>query len=141
PRRCGVKEARVVAALWPLLRRHRGTVALLALTGCAASLCEGVGVTLFVPLLYSLQPGGFTNAPDGIGRAFERLLAGVPEADRFPWLVAAMLVLLLAKCLLTAAGGLLFARLDARLLHELRAAIFARLLRVRQSWLDRQRAG
>src|SRR5690606_22855682 len=63
-----VRELRMLRALWPIMRRHRWAVALLVVVGALASLCEGLGITLFIPLLYSLQPEAFeASVGRGVG--------------------------------------------------------------------------
>ncbi|WP_419191032.1 ABC transporter ATP-binding protein [Saltatorellus ferox] len=128
--------------LRPLARAHRGLVAALLGVGALASLCEGMGISLFLPLLHSMDPAGFEEGTGGaLGRVFHRVFEGVPEGARMQVVLGAMFALLAAKAGLNAASGLLFARLDARLVNELRQRVMDQALRVRLGFIERQRTG
>ena len=131
-----------VGGLVRLLRqRPRLTGALLVL-GIAASLSEGVGISLFLPLLHALW--GDATGTMGQGWFFDRLtapLAGV-SPERLPTLLAG---LIFGTVVLTA--GLRYAYdallnvLTARIGHALRSRLFDQLLRVGYGYLERVEFG
>ena len=131
-----------VGGLVRLLRqRPRLTGALLVL-GIAASLSEGVGISLFLPLLHALW--GDATRTMGQGWFFDRLtapLAGV-SPERLPSLLAS---LIFGTVVLTA--GLRYAYdallnvLTARIGHALRSRLFDQLLRVGYGYLERVEFG
>ncbi len=121
-------------ALWRglggLLRQRPRLTGALVVTGLAASLAEGVGISLFLPLLHAL--GGDAVAP-GTAGMLDRLaapLAGVPP-DRLRLVLAA---LIFGTVVLTAAlrygYDALLQTLTARIGHDLRSRLFDRLLRM-----------
>lgn len=137
-----MKPAPIAGALRPLARTHRGLITALLGVGAAASVCEGIGISLFLPLLHSMGPSGFDEGTGGaLGRFFHRVFEGVPNESRMHVVLGAMFGLLAAKAGLNAANGLLFARLDSRLVDELRQGVMDQALRVRLGFIERHRTG
>ena len=135
-------ETNVVRALRPLARDQRGTITLLIVLGAVAGLCEGVGISLLLPLLHSIDPTGVEEAAgETLGRWLGALFENVPPSVRLQVVLGAMFALLAMKALLNAANGLLFARLDARLVDDLRRRVLDQTLRVKLGFIERYRTG
>ncbi|MDX1419903.1 MAG: ABC transporter ATP-binding protein [Rubricoccaceae bacterium] len=131
-----------VRALAPMLRYHPWAVPALVALGTLASLFEGVGISLFIPLLETLDR---TGPPEPMGNqaldALVGLFAGIPP-DRRLWVIPALIFgSILVKGALTFAQGVLFSWFDARLTHRLRAGIFSQLLTLRYGLLERADTG
>ena len=124
-----------------LLRQRPRLTGALVVTGLAASLAEGVGISLFLPLLHAL--GGDAVAPGSAG-VLDRLtapLAGVAP-DRLKLVLAA---LIFGTVVLTAAlrygYDALLQILTARIGHDLRSRLFDRLLRMGYGHFERIELG
>ncbi len=132
----------VLGRLGHLLRQRPRLTGALVVIGIAASLAEGIGISLFLPLIHSL--GGSDAVTTGPGGALDRLmapLAGVPP-DRLRVMLAA---LIFATVVLTAAlryaYDALLQVLTARVGHDLRSRLFDQLLRVGYGYLERIEMG
>jgi len=132
----------MIAALRPVLRDYPRQVGLLVVLGSVAGVCEGIGISLFLPLLHSMDPESFANEAGGmLGRWSAALLRDIAPAWRLQVVLGAMFGLLALKALLSAVNGLLFARLDARLVDDLRQRVLDQALRVRLGFVERHRMG
>ncbi len=137
-----MKETPIVGVLRPLARSQRSLVGALLGLGVVASLCEGIGISLFLPLLHSMNPAGFDEDTGGaLGRALHRTFRGVSDEARMQVVLGSMFALLAIKAGLNAVNGLLFARLDARLVDALRQRVIHQALRVRLGFIERTRTG
>ncbi len=132
----------VTSALRTLAKPYRARIGLLVALGVLAGLCEGVGISLFLPLLHSMDPAGFGGEAGGeLGRWYNRLFEGVDPASRMQVVLGAMFVLLATKAALNAVNGLLFARLDALFVDDLRRRVLDQALRVDLGFVERYRTG
>jgi ABC-type multidrug transport system fused ATPase/permease subunit len=137
-----LKELHTIRRLLPLLRGHRRVIPATILLGLLSSLAEGVGISLFAPLLESLdQAGPALPAPSWLEGILAPLLAGAPAGNRLYLLVAAILVLTLCKSLLAYADSALAARINSRITHDLRRRTFSKMLGLSQRALDRSEPG
>lgn len=134
-------------ALAPMLRYHPWAVPALVALGSLASLFEGVGISLFIPLLEGLDRsaglGGTGNGGTGNGAVgfLVGLFAGIPPARR-PYVIAGLIFGSIAlKAGLTFAQGVLASWLDARITHRLRSDVFGQLLALRYGDLERTDTG
>jgi subfamily B ATP-binding cassette protein MsbA len=137
-----LKEIQTVRRLVPLLKPHRWALPATILLGILSSLAEGIGISLFVPLLESLDRE--TPSLPAMGwfqRLIEPLLFGVTGASRLFIIVAAILAMTIVKGLLTYLHSALAALLNARITHGLRCRTFSKLLGLSQTALDRAAPG
>jgi ABC-type multidrug transport system fused ATPase/permease subunit len=125
-----------------LLGEHPWLSGSLVAVGVLASLAEGVGISLFLPLLQTLGGGG-VEAGEG-GRLLDRLTA--PLADVPPERLRVLLAALILGTVLLTAGlryayQALLGVLTARVGHALRSRLFRQLLRVGYGYVERAEYG
>jgi subfamily B ATP-binding cassette protein MsbA len=120
---------------WPLAdvrRKYLPYAPLVAALGLVASLLEGAGIGLFIPLL-----GLLLAEPAHLPRSLAEVLsifAGGSVRDRTIWLGAAILALILLKNIVQALNGCLLAWLGARIGADVRGRLARSLLRVDYSF-------
>lgn len=137
-----MKELKVIRAIRPLAKRHPGAIAAMVVLGLLEALTEGLGISLFIPFLYSLDAESGGAATDGtLARALNGLFEAVPAGDRLLFISAAIFSLVLLRSLLGYGNALLFSWVDVRLSHHLRCRVFDRLLKVGMRFIERTRSG
>ena len=137
-----MKEIKVIRAIRPLLKRHPWALAGMVVLGVVEALTEGLGISLFIPFLYSLNQETIEPAGEGsLSAALTGLFERVPAADRLLFIALAIFSLALFKSALSYGNGLLFSWVDTRLSHHLRCRVFDQLLRVGIRFVERTKAG
>lgn len=137
-----MREFRIAARLWPLLRRYRWALAATVVLGILSSLAEGFGITLFLPLLETLD-GQFPAAAqrDRLQHFLGSLLTGIPQSRRLATIACLILALTFCKSLLTYGHSALAARFNSRLIHAIRSGVYSKMLDVSQAQLTRMGLG
>jgi ATP-binding cassette, subfamily B, bacterial MsbA len=130
-----------IGALLRFIRPHRWVLPVLVLLGMVASLAEGLGIGLLIPVLDLLLG---TEPTDQVGR-FAALTRGVAErvGDQNPLFVIALLILLLVA-VKTAAVGLeawVSTAVVGRITRELRVKLFRQMLGVGLAYHTRSDPG
>lgn len=131
---------------WRLLRphlgRHRLSLVAALVVGVLVSLGEGVGLSLFIPLLHELGADGGATTPDhGLARVLSGVFDAVAEPYRLPVICGAIFVTLAATATLGYAYVLLTEWIEARLGHDLRQRVFDRYLSADEGFFDASRSG
>jgi len=139
------KEIKVLKLLLPLLMWYRWAIPSIVGLGVLSSLAEGVGISLFVPLLQALNSGATTVPFQSTGNrlvdTLGRFTDSIPSDARL-WVVAACIFgSIFLKAALAYAYITLYGWLDARISHRLRASIFDRLLHVDYRFLENDQSG
>ncbi len=134
-----MKPRKVVRLLFPLVRRHGWALPATLLLGLLSSIAESVGISLFVPLLESLDAR--SGASQGIPPGFHLMLRWLPEHPTLGRIAALILLMTVAKGVLTYSHSLIAARANARVTHSLRTQVFSKLLTISQRDLDREGDG
>ena len=135
-------EWTVVKALTPLVRRHAAAVGTLVVLGSVAAVSEGLGLGLFLPLFRSLEDPGAAPAVAGrLGALLDAPFATLDPATRLRAVLLVLFAVLVVRNAVVFAHGVLVARLQSRVAHELRSEGFARILHVEESWLARRDTG
>jgi subfamily B ATP-binding cassette protein MsbA len=124
----------------PLLRRHRRWLPLTIGLGVAASLVEGIGITLFIPLLDPVV-GGRDLGEGVIQRALASVFGDLPQDARITAVCLSILGAVLLRAALSFASAAIWARLYTALSHGLRTRAHDQLLRARYGWLVRTDEG
>jgi ABC-type multidrug transport system fused ATPase/permease subunit len=102
-----------------------------ALFGLCSSLAEGIGLSLFIPLLRGLdQTQDRHDASQRFISLLSALFSDVPEAQRVTVIAIAIFAAVLLRSALSYATQLFYAALDNRIGQGLRAAAFEQLLAV-----------
>ena len=136
------EEVGVVRSLVPLFRLRPLALAGLVGVGVLASLVEGVGISLFIPFLQSMD-GAPLNAEGGgwltenLGAMFE----GVPPERRLLVIGLCILVTIFMRSGLGYGYGALFGWFDARIGHQLRSGVFRQLLTVGYGFIEKNDHG
>jgi len=114
--------------LVPFVRNLRVFLPLVGALGLLASLLEGAGIGLFIPLiaLFSSNPGG-SGAPSLIG-AVAAQFDGYEPQTRAAILALTIFVLILLKGVLQAANDSLAAYVEGRIGSDIRQAVARKLL-------------
>jgi len=118
---------------WPLARTARNIMPLVPLVaglGLLASLLEGAGIGLLIPLLTILLASDASNALPGPLRALAPIFTRVDADDRAFILAGAILSLILLKGVVQVANGWLVASIDSRIGSDIRKGIASSLLAV-----------
>ena len=135
-------EWTVVKALTPLVRRHAAAVGTLVVLGSLAAVSEGLGLGLFLPLFRSLEDPGVAPAVAGrLGALLDAPFATLDPGARLRAVLFVLFGVLVVRNAVVFAHGVLVARLQSRVAHELRSEGFARVLHVEESWLAHRDTG
>lgn len=137
-----IKEVRLAQRLWPLIGSYRWVTFVILSLGILASLAEGIGISLMVPLLQNLDQSSFGSANQQGWIAFlERPFQGFSPDYRLAIIAAFITVAILLKNVLTYANKVLFSRFNHRIGHQLRSSIFNQLLTLHYSYLEKKDSG
>jgi len=112
----------------------------IVLLGVAASLAEGVGITLFIPLFQD-PAAGSTGGQGAWADWLRGLFRGVPADERVRVLGLCILGAVVLRALLQYANSIVLAWLDARVSHRLRSGLFEQYLTVGYRYLERSHFG
>lgn len=124
-----------VGLLRPLVASHPFAVGLVILLGVLASAAEGIGITLLIPLLQSLDPSSSTA---GLPSALARVVDAIPADRRFIALPLVILGAILVKNTLQFANHALVSKMFADVGARLRGQLFDRL--VTMHWAEFEHA-
>jgi len=76
------KEARAIRALLPPLKLYPWAVPTIITLGILPSLSEGLGISLFIPFLQSLDQTIERSTPSTLTGLLNQFLVGIPLAQR-----------------------------------------------------------
>ncbi len=137
-----MKEIQAIRAVQPLIKRHPWALAGMVVLGLLEALTEGLGISLFIPFLYSLDQSAIEPAAEGsLSAALTSLFESVPASDRLLFISLAILTLVLFKGVISYGNGLLFSWVDTKLSHHLRSRVVDQLLRVGLRFIERTKSG
>jgi subfamily B ATP-binding cassette protein MsbA len=117
------------------MRRHTWALAATMLLGLLSSLAESVGLSLFVPLLQSLDERTGPSAANRVAAGFHFVFRWLPEHPSLRSIAGLILLLTICKGSLTYTHSALAARINAQLTHSLRTRVFSKLLVIPQKTL------
>ncbi len=133
-----VRPFAALRLLRPLLSAHPFGVAVVVLLGILASAAEGIGITLFIPLVQSIEPG---SAGGVLPAPLASLVGAVPADRRVVVLPLLILGAIALKNALVFANHGVVSRMFADVGADLRARLFDRLLAMRWESFERADAG
>jgi ATP-binding cassette, subfamily B, bacterial MsbA len=137
-----LKELRTIRLLLPLLRNYRWALPTMIVLGTLSSLADGIGISLFVPLLEGLDPKN--NAGGGAGwvqNVIAAALAHLPAGNRLFMIVGAIFVMTICKAVLTYSDSVVAASVNSRITHSIRSQIFSRVMVLSQTELEQMESG
>lgn len=128
--------------LKPLLKVYPWLIPLIIILGVLASVFEGVGLSLFIPLLQSLNQGAtpVTNNNFFINY-INNFLSSYTSEYKIIVIALSIFITILLKNLLVYLNNIVFSWFDSRLGHWLRSRIFNQFLYVGYSYLEQQESG
>ena len=137
-----MKEAKAIRTLWPLLKLYPWGIPAIVILGILSSLSEGLGISLFIPLLQGLDK---TNSPAASGNDLldflNQLFIPLPPNNRFVIIALCIFVTIFLKTCLSYSNSILFSWLNSRISHGLRSGIFNQFLSLNYSFLENQESG
>ena len=138
-------RTQIVQPLLRLLRSRPWALPATIVLGLLASLAEGLGLSMFLPLLQSLEHSNDAGAAAQVPERLAFLLDAVRSLS--PWqnpllaIISLILALTVFKSAMRYLYSLVSGRLNADITHELRARVFRGLLATSQETRDRVGTG
>jgi subfamily B ATP-binding cassette protein MsbA len=137
-----LREAKTIRLLLPLLKMYPWGLPATVVLGTLSSLAEGIGLSLFVPLLQSLAGGAYqSEAGSSVHGIINRFLGKLPSDNRLHFIVAAILAMTVCKGLLTYAHSALAAAVNAGITHAIRVRLFAKMITLDHGRLEDMESG
>jgi ABC-type multidrug transport system fused ATPase/permease subunit len=137
-----MNEAKVIQSLWSLLKLYSWGIPAIVTLGIFSSISEGLGISLFIPLLQSLeQPNSSATQGGFLLNNFNQLFSRFSSNDRLIIIALAIFCTIFLKNCISYSNTTLLAWLNSRVGHRLRSGIFNQLLSVSYSFLETQESG
>jgi ATP-binding cassette, subfamily B, bacterial MsbA len=137
-----MKNSKVIKTLLPLLKLYPWAIPTIVLLGVLSSFFEGLGISLFMPLLQSLSQ---TESQKASSNFFINILnpvfVNVSTNNRLIIIGLCILLSILLKNCLVYGNTILFAWFNSRVGHRLRSEIFNQFLTVSYSFLEGNDSG
>lgn len=128
-----------ISCLLPVIAPYKRQTALFLLFGILASLVEGLGIGLMIPLLK--DSGGDSSRQGPLLNWLYDVLDFLPQDHRLEGIAGLIILAILAKALLAFLFTNLSRWLRSRVSHDLRVSIFRQLLTVSKEYLDQRQGG
>lgn len=133
---------KLLQLLKPLLKLYPGKILGVTTLGFLSSFLEGLGISLFIPLLESLdQTTAQLSSESPFLESLNQLFIDIPPNYRLLIICLCIFGSIFLKNCLTFANTFLSSWLEAHMSHRLRSEVFKQLLSVSQSFLDASQAG
>ena len=137
-----MRELKAIGMLTPLLSQHPWAISAMVILGFLEALSEALGISLFIPLLYSVHQENFGPAGDAwLGRTLYQVFQTIPPSDRLLIISLCIFGLVLLKSVLSYGNEVLSSWADARLSHHLRCNVLGQLLHVGIGFIERSESG
>jgi ATP-binding cassette, subfamily B, bacterial MsbA len=136
-----VKTVEAIRGLLPLLKLYPWAIPVIVILGILSSLSEGLGISLFVPLLQSLNQSEADSSSNFFLKLLNQFFADVPLDSRFLLIALFIFVCVVLKSCLVYGNAVLFSWLNSQISHRLRSGIFKQLLSVSYSYLESNETG
>lgn len=130
------KELNAIKLLLPLLQPYRWVVVIMVIAGVCASLAEGIGISLLVPLLQSGQTG-IEKSNNAVFTLLDELVNHFAGEQKIIAITLMMLVVVLLKMVLSYLYSSLCVGLTSHIEHHYRCLVFEQFLAVSQPFLDK----
>lgn len=137
-----MKEAQAISKILPLLKLYPWAIPIIIVLGSLSSLLEGLGISLFIPLLQNLDLNNQQSNGNNLLISFlNRIFIHVSPQHRILIIGLCILGSILLKNCLVYSNNILVAWLNSRISHRLRSGIFHQLLSISYSFLERSEPG
>lgn len=135
-------ETRILKKLLPILRIYPGAIAAIIILGFATSLLEGLGISLFIPLLQSfIQPESLAIGDNSFIKFFNQIFNQYSYNQRLLIIALCIFCSIVLKNCLAYSNGILFAWFNGQIGHRLRTGVFQQLLSVNYSFIENSDSG
>lgn len=120
-----------------LLKFYPWAIPVIVIIGTLSSFFEGIGISLFMPLLQSLDQTGLQISNSNFLVDFlNRFFVGISSNNRLIIIGVCIVGSIFLKNLLIYVNSILFSRFNSRISHDLRSGIFRQLLSISYSFLE-----
>jgi subfamily B ATP-binding cassette protein MsbA len=137
-----INEIQAIKKLLPLLKEEPWLLPVVSVLGILASLFEGFGIGLFIPLLQSLEKGASSSGSSNFIIDFlNNLFAQASPEIRLPFIALCIFIAIAIKNVLAYANAVLLAWVGGQITHRLRLSVHQQLLDISPSYLDRTPQG
>jgi ATP-binding cassette, subfamily B, bacterial MsbA len=134
-------SAQAIRSLLAFTRPYPWAVPSLVGLSLLASLVEGIGIGLMIPLL-DVMLGTGSSIPSGpLGQVMQQIGSFASSGTRLAMLAAAILTLIALKTVVMVANAVVAARITGRVTHDLRVGLTRQLLRVSYEFFSRSEHG
>jgi len=132
----------IIKKLLPLLKLYPRIVLIIIILGILSSFFEGLGISLFIPLLQSVvQTSSSVTSNNFFVDILNRIFINVSTNNRFLIIAPCILGSIFFKNCLFYSNSILFAWVNARIGYRLRSGIFQQFLSVSYSFLENNESG
>jgi subfamily B ATP-binding cassette protein MsbA len=136
-----LKLIRVIKLIYPLLKFYPWGIPLIIILGVLASIAEGIGISLFIPFLQSIEHSNEITFNIPIIKNLNVFLLNGTSSQRVSIIVVSILVAILFKVVLSYFYIVLCDWLRYHTLFKLRNQVFIQLMNVGQSFWDVNKNG
>src|SRR5581483_3805709 len=140
PNRPMIREIRNIVALLRG-RLNMWIIPLMIAAGVLSSLAEGVGITLFIPLLQNVHGNSHIDTGSRVIDFLANLFDAIPREHRVVTICALIFAAILTRAVLLYANEILYGWVGARVNHRLRSDIFRQLCAVSFRFIERNQSG
>ncbi|HEX3424108.1 MAG TPA: ABC transporter ATP-binding protein, partial [Sphingomicrobium sp.] len=123
---------------WKIVRKYSAALPLIIILGLVASILEGAGVGLIVPLLAVMLATPVIRGIPGVLESVSSIALRFDPQTRIVLLSATIVGLIALKGAVQAANGCFVARIDTRISRDIRNALAERLLALDYSFFLRE---
>ena len=129
---------RVDSPLWTIVRKYSGALPIIVVLGLVASILEGAGVGLIVPLLGVMLATPVIHGIPGPLQSISAVALRFDPQTRIILLSTGIVSLIALKGAVQAANGCFVARIDTRISRDIRNALARRLIALDYSFFLRE---
>jgi ATP-binding cassette, subfamily B, bacterial MsbA len=136
-----LQELKLFSRLFALARGHLWFLPVMAALALLSSVFEGISLTLVIPLVQHLSTDGTLGSHGRSLAFFYDVIDAIPVESRLAVILAAILVAVLIKSIVSYANMVVLGVVYGRLSHALRTGIFSRIVERPLSALERESSG
>jgi ATP-binding cassette, subfamily B, bacterial MsbA len=140
-----INKKNILTSLLPLFKMYPWAIPTIIILGIISSFSEGLGISLFIPLLQSVsEPSQLSNQlshSNYLVDNLHHLFSNFSSQTRLLIIALCILATIIIKNALAYINNILFSWFNARIGHRLRSKIFEQLLSVSYSFLETNESG
>ncbi|MBD2440128.1 ABC transporter ATP-binding protein [Nostoc sp. FACHB-110] len=137
-----MQEARLIKKLLPILKIYPGAIAAIIILGFLTSLLEGLGISLFIPLLQSfIKSESLAIKDNQFINYFYQIFNNYSPNQRLLIIALCIFSSLVIKSSLAYGNSILSSWFNGQVGHRLRTGVFQQLLSVSYSFIESSDSG